>query len=59
MKIIGMKKTISKDRISGFGSYEQEDDFKDSEVILNAIQEGEDNRYFDKYGNEYTIDEVK
>ena len=57
--IIGMKKIISKDRIGSFGSYEEEDDFTHQEVISDAIKKREDNRYFDKYGNEYTINKLK
>ena len=58
-QIIGMKKIVTKDRIGSFGMYEQEEDFKDQKIIFNAIQNKEDNRYFDKYGNEYTIDEIE
>ena len=58
-QIIGMKKIVTKDRIGSFGMYEEEDDFKDQEIIFNAIQNKENNRYFDKYGNEYTIDEIE
>jgi 5'(3')-deoxyribonucleotidase len=58
-QIIGMKKIVTKDRIGSFGMYEKEEDFKDQKIIFNAIQNKEDNRYFDKYGNEYTIDEIE
>ena len=57
-EIVGMKKIVSKDRVGSFGSYEEEGDFKDQEEIINAIKRREDNRYFDKYGNEYSIEEI-
>ena len=57
-EVVGMKKIVSKDRVGSFGSYEEEGDFKDQEEILNAIKRREDNRYFDKYGNEYSIEEI-
>ena len=56
--ITGMKKTVLVHRTNSFGYYEQEQDTKNAEEINKAIKEKEDNRYFDKYGNEFKIEEL-
>lgn len=56
--IIGMKYMETKKRMNGFGNYEEETDTKDSKFIQLCIKQKRDYRYFDKYGNEFTIDEI-
>jgi hypothetical protein len=57
--IIGMKCVRLVKRFSSFGYMDQEIDFNSLDHVQLAIQSDEDNRYFDKYGNEFSIEEIE
>ena len=56
--IVGMKFMQNVKRQGFFGYHEVEGDCKDKYIIDTSIKQKLDNRYFDKYGNEFTIDEI-
>ena len=53
-----MKKLVLKERMNSFGYYDSLEDTKDISEIMKSLNNKEDHRYFDKYGNEYTIEEL-
>jgi hypothetical protein len=57
-EIVGMKYMETYKRQSAFGFYDEEADTNDKSFIDTCINQNRENRYFDKYGNEFTIDEI-
>jgi hypothetical protein len=57
-EIVGMEYMETKKRMRGFGFYDEPTDTNNKEFIDTCIYQNRDNRYFDKYGNEFTIDEI-
>ncbi len=56
--IVGMEYTATIKRQSGFGYYEEKRDSKDLNYIQFCFIMKVDNRYFDKFGNEFNVNEI-
>jgi len=57
--IVGVVYNETIKRPNGFGYMEEETNCKDKSILDIFIKQNRPYRYFDKYGNEYTIEDIK
>lgn len=57
-EIVGMEYLETVKRQSSFGYWDKPTDTNDKSFIDTCINQNRENRYFDKYGNEFTIHEI-
>jgi hypothetical protein len=57
-EIVGMKYMETFKRQGSFGFYDEEVDTQTKGFIDMCINQNRENRYFDKYGNEFSVDEI-